>query len=386
MRDGYRIIDADRHVIEPLELWSERLPPELRAGAPRRGVDVDEPLGERVARLGSLGLLPIGGPPTVDGKVIYNRMSERAWLELNSARYLRLGHYGDLRSGAAYLEDMNRTGVDVAFLYPTYAILLEGFAPLDAARACAFASVYNEWLHEFCSLDPQRLRGVGLISAHDPAQMLPELERAARFGWKAVILCPNPVGGRRLDDPAHEPFWAACERLSIAVALHHGPHSYSPTAGADRFDTRFAALACAHPMEQMLALLGLISGGVLERYPGLRVAALEAGAGWLPYWLWRLDEVAHRTMGGEVAEQVRMKPSAYFRRQYFASIEPDEPSLVDVVRQIGDDNLLFGTDFPHLDHDLGMVDQVLALRGRLSSETIRKILWDNPARFYGLEG
>lgn len=386
MRDGYRIIDADRHVMEPMDLWSERLPPELRGRAPLRGTFPDEPLGERVARLGSLGLLPSRSPPTLDGKPICDRMSERAWLELNTVAHVRMGHYGDLRDPRVYLADMDRSGVDVAFLYPTFALWLEGFVPLEPALASAFARAYNEWLFDFCSVDPERLRAVGLISTHEPAQMITELARVESFGWKAVTMRPNPASGRPLSDPAHEPFWASCEQRSIAVAFHEATHTYAPIAGADRFNTHFALHSCSHPMEQMMALLGLIEGGVLERHPSLRVTALEAGVGWLPYWLWRLDEVAYRTLGGEVAEHVRRKPSEYFRRQYFATIEPDEPSLAEVVRQLGDDNLLFGTDFPHLDHDLGIVNRVLALRERLPGETLRKILWDNPARFYGLEG
>ena len=133
-----------------------------------------------------------------------------------------------------------------------------------------------------------------------------------------------------------------------------------------------------------MALLALIESGTLERHPRLRVAFLEAGCGFLPYWLWRLDEVEYRGIGGEVEASVRRAPSAYFRRQGFIAMEPDEPYLPELLPWIGEDNLIFGTDFPHLDHDAGIVERALALRDRLSSEAVRKILWDNPARFYGL--
>jgi uncharacterized protein len=312
-------------------------------------------------------------------------MSERAWVEISTTAYLRLGRARALQEPDTYLADMDRSGIDIAFLYPTYALLIEGFAPLEPALASAFARVYNIWLHGFCSRDPRRLRGVGLVSLHDPGGMLAELERVAAFGWKAVMVRPNPIGGRLLSDPAYEPFWDACEGRSIAISIHDGTHAYVPSAGADRFDTRFALHACSHPMEQMMALLCLIEGGVLERHPTLRVASLEAGCGWLPYWLWRLDEVEYRYMGGEVAERVRRKPSDYVRRQYFATIEPDEPYLAEVVRHVGEDTLLFGSDYPHPDHSTEIVGEALALRDRLSDRQLRKILWDNAARFYGLE-
>jgi len=78
--------------------------------------------------------------------------------------------------------------------------------------------------------------------------------------------------------------------LDMAVGIHEGTHSRLPTTGAERFNSRFALHACSHPMEQMMALLALIEGGVLERHRRLRVAFLESGCGWLPYWLWKLDE------------------------------------------------------------------------------------------------
>jgi uncharacterized protein len=291
---------------------------------------------------------------------------------------------GPLKDPNTYLADMDRTGVDITFLYPSYALLVEGYNGLEPRLAAAMARGYNKWLHSFCSRDPKRLRAVGLVSIHNPEQMLPELSHILELGWRAVVLRPNPVYGRLLSDPIYEPFWDACERNSVAVAIHEIAQSYVPSAGADRFKTRFALHACSHPMEQMMACLALIEGGVLERHPRLRVGAMEAGCGWLPYWLWRLDEVEHRYLGGEVADRVRMKPSAYFRRQYFCTLETDEPNLPEVVRYVGDDRLMFGSDFPHPDHEMDTVTEAIALEKQIGKPALRKILWDNPAAFYGV--
>jgi predicted TIM-barrel fold metal-dependent hydrolase len=133
-----------------------------------------------------------------------------------------------------------------------------------------------------------------------------------------------------------------------------------------------------------MTLLALIEGGVLERHPALRVAFLESGCGWLPYWLYRLDEIEYAHYAGEVLETVKRRPSEYFKRQCFVVIEPDEPYLPAFVEHIGADNLLFGTDFPHGDHGDEMVDQALGLAGSMPREVVRRILWDNPVRFYGL--
>ncbi len=118
-----------------------------------------------------------------------------------------------------------------------------------------------------------------MINLHAPEEMVSELQRVVEFGWKAVVLRPNPFKGRLLSNPSYEPFWSECEHLGIAVGIHEGTHSHSPTTGMDRFNTRFAMHACSHPMEQMMAMLALIEGGVLERHPHLKVAFLESGCG-----------------------------------------------------------------------------------------------------------
>ncbi len=378
MRDGFRIADADRHVVEPIEMWREHLPPALREHAPYHAPD-QEPPAARLARLGSRALLPPPPVPMLEGRPLYNSMSERAWLELAWSARARAASLDRLESPEAHLREMDREGIDVAVLFPTYALLVLGRDDLPPDLALGFTRAYNEWLRGLCARDPARLRGVTLVCPHAPERMASELSAAG----SAVVLRPNLVGGRRLSHPAYADFWAECERRSIGVVMHEGTHSYLPAAGADRFESRFALHACSHPMEQMMALLDLIEGGVLERHPALRVALLEAGCGWLPYWLWRLDEeYAH--LAGEVEERVRMRPSAYFRRQVMVGAEPDEPLLPEVIQHIGEESLLFGTDYPHLDHDEGQVARALSLRGSIAETALRKMLWDNAARFFGL--
>ncbi|RKI01700.1 amidohydrolase family protein [Corallococcus sp. AB038B] len=384
MRDGLHIFDADRHVLEPLNLWAEQLEPGLRRHAPRLGRLPEETLEERLARLGPQGLLPVLPLPEVDGKPLWNHMPEKAWLEFSARSYAQLGRNELLQRPDVYLAQMDRDGVDMAALFPTYALLLEGFSPLEPRVATAFASVYNTWLHGFCAHQPERLRGVGLISRHQPEAMVAEVRRVAGFGWRAVMVRPNPIGGRLLSDAAYEPFWSECEKLSLAVVLHGSGHVYVPSAGADRFDTRFANHVCAHPMELMMGLLALLQGGVLERHPALRIGAMEAGCGWLPYWAWRLDE-EYRAVGAEVSATIRQLPSTYLRQHCFVSMEPDEPYLSDMVRHLPEDRLVFGSDFPHLDHGEDVLGAMLSLRDVMTESRLRKVLWENPTRFYGVE-
>lgn len=360
MLEGYRIIDADSHVYEPYQMWEEYLEPAFKSFAPSPDL-------------------------TIKGEEVVNKYSNR--LRREGAKQVTQAYplsWLNSFDSESHVLAMKQMGVDISFVYPTYFSWMIAVDTMAPQLAGAFVRAYNNWLRDFCSYDPQILRGVGVVNLHAPEEMVTELQRVVDFGWKAVYLRPNPVKGRLLSDPSYEPFWASCEELGIAVSLHEGTHSRLPTAGADRFNTRFALHACSHPLEQMMALLALIESGVLERYPKLRVGLLESGCGWLPYWLWRLDR-EYEELRWEVAENVKMKPSEYFRRQCFIAIEPSEPYLAHLIEFIGSDNLIFGSDYPHMDHNPDVVAEVVALQEQLPKETVYKILWDNSVRFYGLE-
>lgn len=360
MLKGYRIVDADSHVWEPMDMWGKYLEPAFRGFA-------------------------LSPDMTIAGEKICFKLSDRLgaeWSGETAASYPEASLAGF--DSESHVRAMKQMGIDVSLIYPSYTNWILSIDTMPPQLAGAFARAYNNWLRDFCSYDPELLRGVGLVNIHAPEEMVSELRRIADFGWKAVFLRPNPVKGRLLSDPAYEAFWTECEELGIAIAFHEGTHARLPTAGADRFQTRFALHACSHPMEQMMALLALIEGGVLERHPKLRVAFLESGSGWLPYWLWRLDE-EYENLHWEVKENVKMKPSEYFRRQCFIAIEPSEPCIAETIEYIGTDNLIFGSDYPHADHKPDIIEEAVALEERLSKETVRKILWDNPARFYGIQ-
>ncbi|NEO42072.1 MAG: amidohydrolase [Moorea sp. SIOASIH] len=362
MLNGYSIIDADSHVIEPLTMWSEYLEPEFRQFSPSpemkiKGEDIAEKVSEQLRALGNKQMMAAHPNAYFKG---YNVES--------------------------HVQEMGQMGIDQAFLYPTYGLWLWAIDTMKPEVAGAYTRAYNNWLKDFCSYDQDRLKGVGAINPHAPEEMVKQLHQIADFGWKAVFLRPNPVKGRLLSDSAYEPFWTECEQLGIAVAIHEGTHSRLPTTGTERFHTRFATHACSHPMEQMMALLTLIEGGVLERHPHLKVAFLESGCGWLPYWLWRLDEeYENLRYEDKIKCNVKIKPSEYFRRQCFIAIEPSEPYLAQVIDYIGTDNLIFGSDYPHMDHNPNIVQQLIQLEECLSHTTLQKILWDNPRRFYSLE-
>lgn len=385
MRNGIPLLDIDRHVVEPLAMWPEYLPAAYRPFAPdaRPLAPPGESLDDRLARLGPQALLPTPPILTVGGRPLIRGMSERAYIEAN----LHVAeHQAQLIAGgtaAGQLADMDANGIDLAMLLPTHAGFLVYDDEIDADRSRAYAWAYNRWLADLCRQAPGRLLGAVLLSRHQPTQLVADLEAGLSLGFTAAVMRPNPVRGLTLGAPELEPLYAACVANDVPLLLHEGTHTRVETAGASRFASHFAQHACSHPIEMMMAFLSLLEAGVFERHPTLRVAFLEAGCGFMPYWLWRLDEMEYAQIRNELGDHVRQRPSAYFRRQCWIAFEPGEPLLPPIIDHLGPDRLLFGTDFPHIDHDLGILDRLLASDSILRPEILRAAVFDNAARLLG---
>ncbi len=369
----FRMIDADGHVMEPAGMWERYIDPAFRERAPRVRRDAR---GHTHFETDGRPAIRPDGTNRISGamrRAFATRVRERLTRSLE-ADY----------DSASQLRAMDEGGIDIAFLYPTQGLYTASVDDLEPALAIAICRAYNDWIVDFCAHEPTRLKPVGmLVALHDPAAAVREVERLAARDFTAIFVRPNPIHGRNLDDAAYEPLWTACERSGVGIAIHEGVGAYLPTAGADRFTTFFAAHAASHPMEQMLAMISLIGGGVLERHPRLRVAFLESGCGWLPYWLWRMDEHWEKTEGIEGEPVLSMTPSDYFRRQGWISCESDEPYVREVLDFIGEDRLLFASDYPHPDHQWPETAEKMLAMG-LPDRVKAKVLWDNPAAFYDL--
>jgi predicted TIM-barrel fold metal-dependent hydrolase len=255
--------------------------------------------------------------------------------------------------------------------------------------AAALARAHNNWTRDFCAHDPRRLKFAAQIAFHDVALAIQEARRAVReLGAVAVIGNPNPVAGRHIHDAEFEPLWDVIEELEVPVGFHPTGQSSLRDDIARRYldhpNGRVIGVAGRNPMELMLAFASFAAGGVLERHPRLRCAFLEGTCGWLPWWLWRLDE-AWEKFGPGSEVQVSQLPSQYFFRQCYVATDADEKVLKQVVEAVGDDNIVVSTDYPHSD---GLfphaIEEFVAIEG-VSDKTKAKILWDNCARLYKLD-
>lgn len=305
----------------------------------------------------------------------------RRWFDL-------VGHGSSTQAGAwdpvARLRDLDRDGIDVSVLFGSSkgpACIAGGDADLEPVIARAF----NDWLADYCAADPSRLKAAAWIALHDIPAACAEATRAVtELGAVGVVI--NPCGAdTSLDDAALFPLYETLERLDTP-ALVHGTGSVGDFL-AHRYHTHMQRHAIAFPLSLQMATLDLVAGGVLERFHRLRVGLFEGGAGWVPWWLDRLDE--HCEFAPYAAPFIADKPTRLVdryiaERRLFWSCEPDEAHLGYAAQCLGSQALMFASDYPHWDCTFPGAVAKLANRTDLDTTARQRILHGNAAEFYGL--
>jgi predicted TIM-barrel fold metal-dependent hydrolase len=358
------IIDSDTHINEPMEAFDKFLEEPYHCRRPQILKD-------------TFGMTRI---------LLEGRLYPDPKLKQAHARNIEGTRMGGIHAGAtdprARLEDLDLDGVDVQVIYGSLGLALSTLADKDFAAAMSRAC--NNYYEDFCSVNPDRLKCMATLPLQDVPASLEEMRRAIKeVGCIGITLPPN-VEGKNLDHPDFYPIYEEAQRLDVPIAVHWGNGAYMRAAGAERFDTHFMTHAVGHPFEQMIAVACLVCGGIIEQFPKLRFAFLEAGCGWLPYWIERLHEHYER----RAAEMPLMKrePVEYITSGscYFAT-EPDEKLLPAALETVGDDYILYSSDYPHTDSKFP--NSVKWIKGRtdVSDESKEKMLSKNGARFYGLE-
>lgn len=364
-----KVIDSDGHILEPLDMWDRYCDPQYRGKVPAI-VKVD---GMEVLRIEENRILQLPAELGLLGS-IGARDGERP----------PFMPYSEGRAGGfnphERIKDMDREGIDAAFLYPSLGLFLGLISDPDVAAAGCRA--YNRWLADYCSAYPDRLFGVAMIPMQYVDKSVTELKFAVeQLGFKAAFVRPNPYGNRYLHDPAYHPLWETAQDLNIAFGIHEGSASGQPTLGAERFVGATATQhLVGHTLEMMAAAASLIMCGVCEKFPRLRFAFLEASGGWMAGWLDRMDR--HYTDQGMNDTPLTCSPSETFRRQCAISFEPVEKSLKVVADYIGSEQILWATDYPHLDGFWNAPNMIKKMG--LPEETLRNVLCGGAKRLYNL--
>jgi predicted TIM-barrel fold metal-dependent hydrolase len=374
----YDVISADCHVDL---IW---LPPDLfTANAPaalkeRMPYVTDGPRGkEWVTKNGaSFGLM--------NGMGSAGRLYEPGKIH-RSDRMASTGLYEDGQKGIRRLTDpdlrlkeQDRDGVQAEVLY---GILGATSRLNDDEAAGTMLRIYNDWLADFCGHHPERFAGLACIPNHDTEAAVTEIERVARRGNVRGLEIARKYDMTALWDPWWNPVWDAIAASGLPVHFHTiggARRDFSKLTGKTLLAARAASIS-SFQMHMADVLMSVIFAGVLEHRPTLKMVIGEAGTGWIPYILDRMD--------AEWEDQfqeldLKMKPSDYWYRQCYATYQSD-PVGVKLIEELGEDNIMWGSDFPHPDGIWPDSQEYIEKElGHLPAATRKKIVCDNAAKLY----
>src|SRR6202049_4815102 len=340
------VIAADSHMMEPANLWIDRLDHKFQDRAPK----VIKTEGKGGFVFVGPGLTPF----PVAGGFAAGRSGEELKEFLGEANQAK-GYESARPSGwdpVERIKDQDIDGVHAEVLYTTLGMTLFGLHDADLQRACFKA--YNDWLSEFCSHNPKRLIGAALISLEDIGEGAKELRRVAKNGLKGAMIWGAPPRERPYTSREYDPFWEAAQELETPLSLHVITGKKPPKSEEERQKVRMEPrdpsfvrgyMNLIHEVQR--SLTDIIFSGVMMRFPKIRIVSAENDTGWIAHYMYRLDH-AFEKFGAMMEEPLDMKPSEYVRRNMWATFQ-DDPIGPLLFKLFGEDNFMWGSDFPHSD-------------------------------------
>ncbi|MFP6837919.1 MAG: amidohydrolase family protein [Pseudomonadales bacterium] len=379
------IIDSDTHWSEPHDLWTSLAPAKYRDLVPQ----IKEHNGRR--RWVVNGDIPLAGDSAVSA------------IDLNGEKMLGLRFLRadiDKVHAASYdcearLEIMDSFGISHGIVYPN----VGGFGnqnflrikDLDLRIACV--RIYNEWMNDLQARSGDRILPMALVPWWDIEACVAEVERACNSGARGIVMCSNPhdSGMPNFAQPEWRPFWEVCEALNMPINFHigasEGDIDWSSSVPYDTWpgDVKLSLGGAAIFLGQLRWMVNLLVSDVPERYPNLNFVSVESGIGWIPFLLEALDYQFGET-APEHLKHLSLKPSEYFKRQFYGCFWFESRMLGPAIEQLGEDRVMFETDFPHptcLYPD--STNRVRTAIADLDSTVQRKILRDNAAALYKID-
>jgi predicted TIM-barrel fold metal-dependent hydrolase len=380
------VLDADSHWSEPADLFTKRAPAALQDRVPHH----EEIDGQRMWVMDGV---PIGGAGA--GAVI-GKDGEKWPSEIG----LREWHVEDAHEGAydpvARLGVLDRFGIDAQVIFPSTIGLvgqdLGKVADQDLCRICI--EIYNDGQAEIQEQSGNRLLPMPLMPAWDIDLCVAEAKRVGAMGARGVNMTSDPhdLGAPDLADPAWDPFWATCSELQLPVHYHIGASVTAMTFfgsypwPSQSEGTKLAIGGSLLFIGNARVVTNLILAGIFDRHPDLKCVSVESGVGWIPFILETLDYEMSENAPADLAKLKKM-PSEYFRTNLYATFwfENNRNKLPDLVDAVGEDSILFETDFPHptcLYPD--PLESVEAKMATLTPGAQAKILGENGRKLYRL--
>ena len=354
--------DADGHLIEPGDLWVERMPQKLRDQAPYFWRDDEGVFHQKIYGI-EIANLPVmfGG---ISPKDMLDNMGlacamgvplDRVFAGNDRERHTILDAAEWTRDGEKRLAFNLEHGVGRAVLFPTFMLAGGSFFASIAPDVCR---IYNDWvLNEYCAGSGGRLIPVAALPMTDIDAAVAEVRRAAEIGFPAVFIRTNPVQGAKYSERSFDPLWQAITDTGVKLGLHPLPMwDQDGTSLGFKLRDIMAASALGFPMDMMYTLYEMMAGAVFDRFPKMQTMILEAGVGWIPSMFERWEE--HRKLFGRIkAPDWKTPPLEIFERQMMVTVEACEEADVRIALEfLKADHIAIASDWPHYDGTPGLLD------------------------------
>jgi predicted TIM-barrel fold metal-dependent hydrolase len=359
-------ISADSHITEPPNCYTDFIEAKYKDRAPI--VKSLPNVGDSFVIDGLEAMVPLG--------LVAAAGKEPSQITTSGVKFEELWRSGwDSKYRVA---DQEKDGVAAEIIYPTVGMLICNHTDFDYKKACFEA--YNRWLAEYCSVAPDRLHGMAQVSMRTPEDGVQELRAVKEMGFKGVMM-PGDPAVEDYDSKVYDPVWATAVELGLPLSFH-----ILTTKGSGVSQPRGprinSFLSIIRGCQDIMGTM--IYGGVFDRHPKLKIVCVEADAGWVPHYMYRMDHAYKRHRYWMKAPPLERMPSEYFRENIYTTFQDDyvafqTKDLVNVRR------LMWASDFPHSDSTWPNSQAVLDEQTKGLTEQERNwICHDNVAELYGL--
>lgn len=366
----YFVIDCDRHIIEPPHAFTKFLDKEFNSVAPK--ITSDNTGASRLMVEGRLYQKPTGsGVGRTEG--IGDQRPRGKSLTYQQA-HEHVFRYRD--------EDLDIAGIDVALWIPTLGLFIPDI--VDRNLQYGVARALNDWTAKEWATGKRHLWCASIPIV--PSMAVEEIKRCKKLGATSICMRPNVMQGVHWWDESWDTVWETMTNLGMPLVMHEGTGTYNATYSTDyKYDKYWLAHVVSHPCEMTTGLCSIIGYGVLHRHPKLKVLFCEAGATWVPYFLYRLD--SHFEGRGNEMVDIDMLPSEYFYRQCaICSFEPEEALMKETMAWFKGKNICCTSDYPHWDSSgVSGVKRYLANYPDFDEETRHDFFYRNATDALGLQ-
>ena len=371
-----RYFSCGSHVVEAAEIY-DGLTDKFGDRAPFIEKDYQGKPGTWLVLPGGMQTLPVGRLGIAGARLDDPATHER----------IAMGYEGfnpGVMDPVARLEEQTTDGIVGEVMYPSLSMFTFAI-PDPEVRDMAFRQ-HNDWVLDYCSVDRNRLIGVGCLPLPDVERALAEIDRSAERGVRGFAIPAHVDPSLPYSDPAFDPFWARAQEYGVPLTMHiftgqtldGGLPKHWGTPGGNLKGYTLAHTTAVNTM------IDIICGGVVERFPELKFVISEYETGWVAHTLQRLDHAAYRTPW-ELADGLTLKPSEYFDRNFWVTFEDDQEGIA-TRHAIGVTNLLWGNDYPHHDsiwpNSRPILDDILA---DVPDDEREAMVWGNVVDLYEID-